>query len=601
MPDLQSVKTERENELALHDVRNSRTGDEFQSDWKNRSEVFDDLYAGRWMKVWPDEFTEQDEPLTGNIVQVGSDDMASLVAESAPMTRIDPRGDDQVAIDLAYLEEQIAQSYWDYNEGDELLNVPLAYDLIGPGAAFVAVTKEKDCEYPVYTRLNPRGCYPTWVRGKLHDLLVVTRMKPREAEATYGFKLDNLFSSVTGTSNVREIEILDFYTKTHVHRSVGIKGTDGKLTESRALGVAWEHKLGRVPVAATALWGGDGAVRGLFDQTKGILWAQNRLMSLIVDYADQEVYSPWFAYDIINDRDLPGPKTVYRGRTPDAKIMRVAPAGSNPQLFAVLEYLERQARTNASYPAQRQGHVDNSIASAAFVDRTLGQMATTVKKIQRKVAFVRRQLIELAFAVDREHLDVEKPLLSPILDRTEYKPGTDVPKVYRCRVLYGAGAGLDALNKKNALHMDLSAGVISLETTREQTEYLLKPAEEGKKRAKELVADALLQRLVTDPNAGLSTLMRFGSLLEQGRTVLEAADMMADLQEKEEREAAAAQQGAGGGVLEQGAAPPSEEALARGAMPPEASQVGLGTGKGSPVRLPSPPTSQVIVRPPSGG
>lgn len=587
MPDLNAIRREREGELIFHDVRNARVMDDYAVDWKTRTEVFDNLYAGRWQLVWPNEFTEETEPLVANIVRFGTDDIAALVAENQPQVRFDPASDDASDVEHAYLLEQIAHTHWEFNERRtaDALESLLPMDLIATGAAFVAVTVSPGESYPVYTRLDPRGCYPTFAQGRLVDLLVVTRMKPREAEAAYGFRLDDLFTPQE-TSSVREIEILDYYTMTHVWRAVALAGKDGRAYASSGLGQVWHHDLGRVPVAWAVTRGADGRIRGLFDSTKGILWAQNRLLTLIVDYADQEVYAPWYAYDIINDRDAPGPRTIYRGRSPDARIQRVAPAGSNPQLFAVLEYLERQVRANASYPAQRQGEVSQSIASASFVDRTLGQLATTVKQVQRRLAHLRRQLIEVGFSVDRAFLDERKPLLSPYKDRDSYVPSRDIPETYRCRVTYGAGAGLDALNKRAALHQDLAAGIISLEDAREQTDYLIKPGEVAAKRQREQVEEAILQRMVTDPQIGIDTLLRLAALLADGDTVLEAATKMAALEEQARAEQQAA---AGtGGVLPPEPAPPTAEGLAAGAMPPEASMVF------------APPPQLAMVRPPQG-
>lgn len=565
--DVQEIKAQRETEHYVLDARNGRVNEETFTDWKNRTEEFDNLYSGRWEMVWPTEDIEEVSPNVMNLPQVGADEFSRLVSETSPQVRCEPDDDTKDEVEAAYLRERILHTFWLHNNGEDYMVPHLAHDLAATGFAAVAVTTVKGELYPVFTRINPRGAYPNIMNGRLLDMLVVHRVTPAQLRGLTGKSVEDIFGA-DAISKAKlgdaDIEVLDFYDAQRVTRTITAVKNGKVLASSELPDSTWEHGLGVVPVAWGMLSTADGKFRGLFDQVKGIVEAQNRIFKLQLDYADQEVYAPFFAHDVENDEDPPGPRTIYRGRTPEAQMTRVSPAGSNPQLFALLEYLERQARGGSAYPAQRQGEVGQSIASASFVHATLGQLTTTVKAGQKAIAFLRRQLNSLAFSIDEKFLDERKALLTPGREKN-YRPKSAIKGIHRNQVIYGAGAGLDAINKKVALEQDLRAGITSLETAREQTDYIIQPASENQKVEKQRVAEALVARIQNDPQFGMEMLMKVAGLMNQGNTLFEAAEILASEAEELAQQAAPAEPGLPG----EGTPPasPDFEDLAAGALP----------------------------------
>jgi len=596
--DLIAVRASRENEQYVLDTRNDKVTDEYITDWKKRTSDIDNLYAGRLDVVFPNEVVEQLPPTVMNIVQIGLDETARLVSETSPQLRSEPASTSDEDILPAYKREAIGQTQWLANDGEDILVPLLALDIAATGLTFVAASKGD--VYPTATVLDPRGCIPEFVNNKLVSLLVVTRYRARQLKSIMGEDFDGTFTP-SEIANCAEAELLQWYDAKQVVSQVVLKAANSSAYAAAELpSKTWVHELGEIPVA----WGrnptADRAFRGLFDQIKGIFLSQNRIFQLQVDYADQQVYSPWLAVDIENDTDPPGPTVIYRGRSEMSKMERVSPGGSNPGLFNLLEYLERQARGGAAYPQQRQGEVGQSIASASFVHSTLGQLTTQIKFCQKQIGFLRQNLHRIFCKIERRWLDESKPLLIASGRFGQYKPSEDLREVENFRIIYGAGAGLDALNKKQAIQMDVSSGISSLETAMEQTDYITDVSGEKQKRQKELVENALLQRMVTDPNIGIDLLMRVAEILSRGHNVIEAAAMLASLEEAHRNQeqaaataAAAGPPGAGGGSLPAGQAPPTtaDQYAAAQATPPPGSQV----------TAPPPHISNIAVRTPQGG
>jgi hypothetical protein len=530
-----------------------------------------------------------------NIVEVGLTETSRLTAETTPSLRSEPKSTSQRDVDEAYKREAGAATHWIANSGEELIVPYVALDHAATGLSFVAVSpgnRKRGFDYPRFTVIDPRGCVPEFVNGELASLLVITRMKKHQISRYLGGEPASSYFSEQELAKCVEVELLQWYDDERVVSQLTLK--DGQSFAYAAAELpyeTWEHGLGEIPVAFTRNPTHDRAYRGYFDQVKHIFLNQNRLFQLQVDYADQQVYSPWLAVDIENDTDLAGPDTIYRGRSEIARMERVSPAGSNPQLFALLEFLSRQARGGAAYPEQRQGEVGQSIASASFVHSTLGQLTSQIKAGQRQIAFMRQTLHRIACKIDRKHMNFTKPLLVASGKFGDYKPSEMWREVERFRVTYGAGAGLDAINKKQAISADVSLGLTSIETAMEATDYIIDVAGEKQKKQLEQVDAAILQRTITDPNVGVDLLMRIRERMALGKTIGEAATELASLEEQDRRErelAASGTSGAGGAPPVEGA-PVSAEELAVGALPGE-------PGTGGEVNLPAPATAQVIVR-----
>lgn len=544
--------------------RLGRGMDQFYVDWKDQIETNDRMYRGDWTLDWPDGTVEQAKPVIMNLTQVAIDDFGRLAMEVQPQIRCISKGDADKPQKRAMRREAIVKTYDAVNEIEEH-NHMIALDLAQTGVGLEAVTYDEpndgeDC-YPRFTRIDPRGAYPRFVNNRLVDLIVVQRMEKELVGPAFDLDLANYFDGAELGKTV-EVEVIDYYDSQAFSRIIGlVYGTRGmyvsgkprikteKISASTPVAEVsrWDHNLGKPVIAWARLKTADGMFRGFFDQLKGATLTQNRILNLLITGAEQFVYAPFIEYDIDNPNDPPGPKTVYHGRSADARMMRVPNSGMPPEVVFALQYLERQARAGANYPESRQGEVSQSIASASFVNSTMGNLTTMVKGGQKELANLWRRRNSLALEVDQKFCKGEnKPLSISSGVFATYTPATDIDS-YDNKVIYGAGAGLDALNKKAAIANDINLGIASKMTAREQSDYIEDEAGEANQIAKEKTEDAILARLLTDPNTGMAMLMHFAQLLSTGMDVLTAAAILAS--EAEDQQAAAQQaamQAAGG-------------------------------------------------------
>jgi hypothetical protein len=569
-------------------------------DWKSRIRTVRALYRGDWEVAYPDGTVRTDLPKTANPVQTGLDDLSHLAVENEAQHHCTPTDTDSPAILNAELRSHVLDSYWYFNEG-EYMAPQLIFDLAGTGGCFVSVTAKDGFDYPCFTRLDPDNSYPDVVNGVMVTFLYVQRMPIRHAHALYGV-------DYSGVADTTEVEIVDYYDSSrHMRGSTGLNSQSEFVKGSARVLNYTQHDLGCTPIGWGKLPTLDGAWRGIFDQAGGGMLARNRILQLTLDYADQLVYAPMFAHDVENDRDPPSPRTLYRLRTAEGKIGRVAPAGTNPELFQLMEYLDREGGRGTMTPAARAGEVHQSIASAAFVTSTLGQLTSVIRVLQRELGMMRQRANYAGMKLDETYLDFNKPLVINAGRRDTYTPSTAIAHRYEHRVLYGAGAGLDALNKKVAILQDLGARLISRDTARDQLDYVGDKVSEALKVDREMVADALSQRLATEND--LSVLMNMLRLMLQGQDFAQASGVMAPMVEQNMLQQMAGAVGAQGG-LPSGAGPggpPSaaqqQLALAAGATGPPQGVGGPGVPAGGPtqpVQFPAPPMEQVMVRPVGG-
>jgi hypothetical protein len=594
----QQIQAELQRREFAKQVLVNRLGrgvDIYFTDWKTQVETNDRMYRGEWTLDWPDGTTEQAKPIVMNLSQTATDDFGRLVMEVQPQIRCASKGDDAKKQKRAYKREAILQTYAAQNDIEEE-NHWLALDLAQTGIALEAITydepEEGEDNYPVFTRIDPRGAFPRFVNNKLVDLIVVQRMEKELVSPAFDIDLTDYFEGGE-LGKTKEVEVIDYYDANSFSRvivliyaagnagSVASKKTARATKDSPAALVStWEHNMKKPCVTWARLKTADGAFRGFFDQLKGATLTQNRILNLIITGAEQIVYAPFFEWDIDNSNDPPGPKTVFHGRSKEAHMSRVNPGGANPEVFQVLEYLESQARAGANYPQSRQGEVSQSIASASFVNSTMGNLTTMIKSGQKEIGRLWQRRNRLALEVDKTFCTAgPKSLAIPSGSFSMYDPQSDIDS-YDNMVIYGAGAGLDALNKKAAIANDVNLGIASKKTAREQTDYLQDEDGEAQQIAREKTEDAVLQRLLTDPTSGLAMVMHFAQLLQTGMDPLDAAATLASAAEDQQAQQLAAQQAAsaGGG----GAAGPPAPGT------PVTPPVGMNTAEGGSVPPGSP-------------
>lgn len=567
--DLIKAESTRITEDFLIDARGFRMDN--NQDWKNRLRELDELYRGEFFRRYVGETDVTEEQLmVMNLVQVGLDDIGRLVSEALPTVRCVPMSDTDVAQDQANVREQIANTYWERNHG-EILVPKLSMDLAGAGAAFVVVSWPNGEEYPCFARIDPRFCYPDVHNGQLQDLMVIRPLRLREASRLFpDLNLGEIPGHVADTA-----EIIEYYSGVECVQAVSLNKSGNPIKGGLDIVKRYEPGLGgMVPVAFAQLDTYDGGIRGMFDQIASSIRTKNRIIRQVLDYTDSMTYAPFVSKGVLNPDDPPGPNTHYRldPNVQDAQFGRVDPAGSAPQLFALLDYLDREQRGGTGYPVQRQGEVQQSIASAAFVNSTMGQLTTTVRNLQRLIASLREQLNSISFKVDERHLDRIKPLSFAVGAKKTYRPSKDINGITMNTVTYGAGAGLDRQNADVRVMQHKGAGFISNSTAREQIDYLISPDQESQKIEEEAAESALMQKLLAE--APWQDIAKIISLMKKGKRLDDAA-----IQYLEEQQSAAEEFTAQGGVpggTSPGPAPverdaeTSEASLQAGGIPGEA-------------------------------
>ena len=580
MTEIRKLADTRINEDMLAEVRSHRT--HRFSEWKKRIDDVDALYRGDWEKVFPDENVEVDLPNVMNLVQTAMDDMAKLISEAQPSVRCFPNSDRDADQENAYLREGIAETYGVVNNW-EVMRARLGMDLAGAGAAFVVVLEDPESLYPCYHRIDPRMAYPDTHNGVLQDLLVHQSMKVRQAA--------RLFPQLQLTARYREpdiadsAEVIEYYNDMEAVQAVIMTKSGKPIPGGTEIVKRWKHGLHKVPVAFVQLDSFDGDFRGMFDQVAGSLKVKNRIFQLMLDYTDQLVYAPPVSKGLLNPDEELGPNAHFRldPNVPDAGITRLAPAGSSPDVWRLLEYLDREQRGALTYPATRQGEISQSIASASFVNSTMGALTSTVRNIQRLLAVLQEQVIEIAFCVDAKRLDFEKPLSRPVGKRKVYTPSRAIGERYENQVIYGAGAGLDRLNADVRILQHLGAGLISRETAREHIDYLPQDGEENDRVEHEMARSALAQKFLTE--APWNLVAEVVKKMEDEGAPLSKA--IKEVMEQQQPETGAAPQGVPGPAPQGESAMTEQLALAKGRT--EQTQT-------APKFLPEPLTN-ILVRP----
>lgn len=579
----------RFNEAYVMDARNNRV-DGFDA-WKSRIDEVDALIRGDWNSGTTSEADMGGDPAVMNIADQMPRDVARLACEVMPSYRAAPLGESQAAVDNATVRGLIGEGYFRHNRFDTI-RPSLVMDLVITGAAFLVHYIDPNRPYPVMQRVDPRAAYPDVYNGSIQDLLVRSKMKIRVADRLYPWL--NIGSRLAELRDVDlgEIEVLDYYTDDGCVKAIGLVGIAGDLVEAHIID---EWDPGVLPVSFAQMPSPDGAFRGALDQIGGSLAAKNKAVNLMLEYTEQMVYSPWESKGIVNPTDPPGLDTIYvhdPAATTETFQRRVEPAGSNPQVFGLVQYLDDEQRKQLAFPASRQGDSGVSQGSAAYVQSTMGQLTSYVREVQRMLQSMQEDSARVMFKLDEDPvLDFDKPLIRNIGRKRTYKPTRDIDGAYWLMVNYGAGAGLDRLNTDVRLLQFYSAGVLSAEKMLAETDFVADAADEMDKREKEEIRRVILQRFAGDPTVNLDfIIMAYKLQKERGISLVDAYVAVMEEQEmssQQQPEEAAGMGDQGPEAMEPGA---QQEALQKGGTDAAAGAPPI-PGSFSP-----PPLQQVFVK-----
>jgi hypothetical protein len=520
-------------EFIIQQVNYHVKGDQWQ-DIKTRTESMDKLYAGHLAELFPEESALPDIMLVENKFKNSLHDSTRLAKEGRGMPRAVPRGDKDKDRDDAKVREAILSTYWVVGRG-RTIERSLYMDLAGTGMAAIAGYHNDDSEYPQFTRLNPRYCYPTVRNGSLFDLLHIETLKERVAAQMYprlGLNDD--------PKNLNDVFLACYYGKDEVVEAVVLPEKNQQKAEARFT-QRWKHRLGRVPVAFRKIDTYDDSIRGIFDQLQGPMIVRNKIMRFMTDYLESIAHSPLWSKGVENADEIPGPLTHYK-LDPDmegAGIGRVPPAAPAGTVWGMLNYTDQQESREAIEPSSRVGSVQQSIASGSFVYSTQGALTSFVTEMQDCMSDLREQLNIVCNRIDEEWMNFSKPLIKAVGKKKSYTPKQDIDGWYHHTIEFGATAGLDRVNGDTRVLNHLSARLIDRGTARDQIDYLDDDTTTQDKIDRENLGDAIMQRFATDPTTPMSVMVQtwlamdgesFTKALEEAVPQLQAAEQAAQTQ-----------------------------------------------------------------------
>jgi hypothetical protein len=240
------------------------------------------------------------------------------------------------------------------------------------------------------------------------------------------------------------------------------------------------HKLGVCPVVIEPRISLDGEMRGQFDQVVGMQEAHFRLFALLMDYADQAVYSDIFVKDLIGEMPYGGGAYIELG--PNGAIGRVPPAVSSLDVQRDLENLVDGIHLGGRWPKSRPGEIDQSIASAKFLESSVGMLNTAIRTYHQMLQRALGKAIRIAFIVDKKHFSGKKTGHGILRNQEfliEYDPAKDIDLSVIVRADYGLGFGRDP-GQSAVLHIQYgSEEYIAKQTVRENIDGIRNAAEEA--------------------------------------------------------------------------------------------------------------------------
>jgi hypothetical protein len=205
-----------------------------------------------------------------------------------------------------------------------------------------------------------------------------------------------------------------------------------------------------------------------------ILGGHVQLTALIMDYADQSVYSDIWVRDLIGEMPYGGGAFIELG--PNGAIGRVPPAVSSLNIQQDLAQLIDSFHVGARWPKGRPGEIDQSIASAKFLEASAGMMNTAIRTYHQILQRDLEKAIRMAFQVDKFYFKGEEDRMAVGIHKNqmfarEYKP-EKIDLTAKIRIDYGLGFGKDPQSSA-VLHIQYAQNdYVSSETVMENIDGL---------------------------------------------------------------------------------------------------------------------------------
>ena len=544
-----------------------------QEDRDARIEIIDKVVRGDFSVFDPDE--EKVEPRSPNLIQVALEDTAEA-ASLVPTIRVQPAGTSKEAKRVAAQMERIAGSYVDAAEWETKIT-RLVMDLAAYGLCVLTVRPDFDQKIPLIEWRDPRTFYPeigyrpgdTSVQSCIFARTVYLTQLPPEWQAKIQDELTVRLGPEVADRNLR-VSLVEWWDADEVvvagiyQHSPGIVASDSASFIPVELGRT-PNRIGVTPVVVGSRITLDGEFRGQFDQVVSMMEAHIQLMGMVLDYADQAVYSDVWVRDLIGEMPWGGGGFIELG--PNGAIGRVPPAVSSLNIQADLQQLIEGIHIGARWPKTRPGEIDQAIASAKFIEATTGVMNTAIRTYHMILQRVWERALRLAFETDLVHWPgVEKSHVGMLRNHTytvSYRPERDIDRQHRIRVEYGLGFGRDPAQSA-VLHIQYSQnGLISKETVQENIDSLPDVALERKRVDLEQFRGIALAKLLEGVQTGQISSRQFIEIVKGRQAGKDIFELFEEYVVKAEEEAAEQQINTGLGPAVQPGPPVPE-----GVQPP---------------------------------
>lgn len=425
-----------------------------------RYQTIDNIVKGIY-----DAFDSDEQELLSsspNMVQVALEDTAEA-ASLVPTIRVTPSRAIETVKKQAQKMEKIAANYARTSNIDLMIPQTIM-DLAAFGLGCYLVYPDYSQKLPVIERRDPRTCYPEPGHrpgDKVKRAMFVREVYLSQLPMDYQIKVSDFIDETklsawksgapSSTQNLRVLLVEYFDCEEFVVAAMyeGSAAVSSMSPSARYTPVELErvpNKTGVCPVVVGARFSLDGDFRGQFDQVVDVLKAHVRLQALLLDYADQAVYSDVWVKDLIGELSFGGGAYIELG--PQGAIGRVPPAVSSLNVQQDLANLSESFHLGSRWPKSRPGQVDQAIASAKFVEATAGVMNTAIRSYHTINADMWEKALQIAFEIDRMHFPGPKTMYG-VLRNQEFLDEYDTKEINpdcRVRCEYGIGFGRDPAN-----------------------------------------------------------------------------------------------------------------------------------------------------------
>ena len=476
--------------------------------WSDRNERMDDIIDA--VKGNYDVDDPHDDAIANrspNFIQVALEDTAEA-ASLVPTVRVDPSGPTDEAREAADYMERAATATFDVSQ-IELLSIQQLMVLAAYGLASAIVLHDDESGGPVISFRDPRFCYPEpgWrtmdsVRSCFFARELYVSQLPEDWQEMCRQKWPNdpyLTGHRIHYAHDKKIILVEYFDEDEMviaglYQS-GVQNADATVTHTPIEFHREDNPTGVCPVVVGQRLSLENEPRGQFDQLIGMMRAHIRLMGLILDYADQAVYSDIWVKDLIGPLNFGGGSYIQLG--PNGGIGRIPPAQTDITVFRELDSLIENMHLAGRYPKSRPGEIDQAIASAKFLEASAGVMNTVIRTYHLIMKRFWEQALRVAFITDKKL--GRSRMLSGVLRNQQFTIERDSSKIdlkAKIRVDYGLALGHDPAQAAVLGIQMHQSGFISREFVQENFEGITDVSKENARIDVERFRDMAFARLL---------------------------------------------------------------------------------------------------------